>query len=309
MGDGATGTAVRRPAAGGPRRPRAARHTVAVLGTGVFAVGTDLFVVAGVLGGIATDLGVSVGSAGLVVTVFALSYAAGAVLLGPLLSVRPPGRVLVVSAAAFAALNLLAALAPGFPVLLAVRLLAGLAASAYVPAAAAAAAAAIRRVIGDVLWAPWWAACRARRFSVLRSVCCWRRPSPGGSPSLCPRHSPPYPSPGWSRPGTGCDRPRPRIRRVGRRPSASLRRPWASLRGQSARRRAPMGPDTATGRNRVVPAHRSPGPGRRSRPRRPAAPAGHSRRTAARRPSPGAVGRYGHGCGRWAPRPSPPPSP
>ncbi len=143
MGDGATGTAVRRPAAGGPRRPRAARHTVAVLGTGVFAVGTDLFVVAGVLGGIATDLGVSVGSAGLVVTVFALSYAAGAVLLGPLLSVRPPGRVLVVSAAAFAALNLLAALAPGFPVLLALRLLAGFAASAYVPAAAAAAAAAM----------------------------------------------------------------------------------------------------------------------------------------------------------------------
>lgn len=141
MGEGVTGTAVREPAVRGPRRPRAARRTVAVLGTGVFAIGTDMFVVAGVLGGIATDLGVSVGSAGLAVTVFALTYAVGAVLLAPLLSVRPPRHVLVVSAAAFAVLNVAAALAPALPALLAARALGALAASAYVPAASAAAAA------------------------------------------------------------------------------------------------------------------------------------------------------------------------
>ncbi|TLQ48693.1 MFS transporter [Streptomyces marianii] len=141
MGNGVTGTAVREPAVPGPRRPRAARRTLAVLGAGVFAIGTDMFVVAGVLGGIATDLGVTVGSAGLAVTVFALTYAVGAVLLAPPLSARPPRRVLVVSSAAFAVLNVSAALAPALPALLAARLLGALAASAYVPAAAAAAAA------------------------------------------------------------------------------------------------------------------------------------------------------------------------
>ncbi|MEU6709049.1 MFS transporter [Streptomyces wuyuanensis] len=126
-----------------PERPRAARRTVAVLGTGVLAIGTDMFVVAGILGGIATDLGVTVGSAGLAVTVFALTYATGAVLLAPLLSAQPPRRVLVVSVAAFAVLNVLSALAPTLPTLLAARLLSALAASAFVPAAAGAAVAAV----------------------------------------------------------------------------------------------------------------------------------------------------------------------
>lgn len=143
MGDDATGTAVRQPTLCGARRPRAARRSVALPGAGVFAIGTDMFVVAGLLGGIAHDLGVTVGSAGLAVTVFALTYATGAILLGPLVAAFPPHRVLVVSLAAFAVLNVPAALAPALPVLLAARLLGALAASAGVPAAAAAAAAAV----------------------------------------------------------------------------------------------------------------------------------------------------------------------
>ncbi|WP_432076869.1 MFS transporter [Streptomyces wuyuanensis] len=126
-----------------PGRSRAGRRTVAVLGVGVLAIGTDMFVVAGILGGIATDLGVTVGSAGLAVTVFALTYATGAVLLAPLLSAQPPRRVLLVSAASFAVLNVLSALAPTLPALLAARLLSALAASAFVPAAAGAAVAAV----------------------------------------------------------------------------------------------------------------------------------------------------------------------
>ena len=55
-------------------KPRA----VAPLGIGAFAIGTDLFVVAGVLPDLAADLGVTVGTAGLTVTVFALAYATGA---------------------------------------------------------------------------------------------------------------------------------------------------------------------------------------------------------------------------------------
>ncbi|MER7819713.1 MFS transporter, partial [Streptomyces sp. NPDC096153] len=143
MGDDATGTAVRQPTLCGARRPTTARRSVALPGAGVFAIGTDMFVVAGLLGGIAHDLGVTVGSAGLAVTVFALTYATGAILLGPLVAAFPPHRVLVVSLAAFAVLNVPAALAPALPVLLAARLLGALAASAGVPAAAAAAAAAV----------------------------------------------------------------------------------------------------------------------------------------------------------------------
>ncbi|SDN12439.1 Predicted arabinose efflux permease, MFS family [Streptomyces wuyuanensis] len=139
----ANGPAVRETAVREQGRARSARRTVAVLGTGVLAIGTDMFVVAGILGGIATDLGVTVGSAGLAVTVFALTYATGAVLLAPLLSAQPPRRVLVVSAAAFAVLNVLSALAPTLPALLAARLLSALAASAFVPAAAGAAVAAV----------------------------------------------------------------------------------------------------------------------------------------------------------------------
>lgn len=138
----ANGPAVRETAVREPGRAGSGRRTVAVLGTGVLAIGTDMFVVAGILGGIAADLGVTVGSAGLAVTVFALTYATGAVLLAPFLSAQPPRRVLVVSAAAFAVMNVLSALAPTLPALLAARVLSALAASAFVPAAAGAAVAA-----------------------------------------------------------------------------------------------------------------------------------------------------------------------
>lgn len=128
---------------GVPRRERYRWPAVAALGLGTFAIGTDMFVVAGILGGIAYDLGVTVGAAGLTVTVFALAYAIGAVLLGALLGSCPPRRLLIGSMVLFGALSVLAALAPAFPALLAVRVLGALAASVYVPAAGAAAVAAV----------------------------------------------------------------------------------------------------------------------------------------------------------------------
>jgi predicted MFS family arabinose efflux permease len=119
-------------------KPRA----VAPLGIGAFAIGTDLFVVAGVLPDLAADLGVTVGTAGLTVTVFALTYATGAPVLGALLAARPMRQVLIGSLALFTVCNVVSALAPGLGVLLAARVVAALAASAYVPAAGAAAIAA-----------------------------------------------------------------------------------------------------------------------------------------------------------------------
>ncbi|WP_084960501.1 MFS transporter [Thermoactinospora rubra] len=116
---------------------------VAALAAGAFTTGTDMFVAAGILGGIARDLGVTAGAAGLTVTVFAVTYATGAVLLSALLSARPARRVLIGSMALFGTLSVLSALAPSFPVLLAARGMAALAASVYVPAAGAAAVEAV----------------------------------------------------------------------------------------------------------------------------------------------------------------------
>jgi hypothetical protein len=57
----------------------------------------------------AGDLGVTVGAAGLTVTVFALAYAIGAALLSAVLGARPPQQVLIGSLAVFGVFNVLSA--------------------------------------------------------------------------------------------------------------------------------------------------------------------------------------------------------
>ncbi|GAA1292761.1 MFS transporter [Pseudonocardia aurantiaca] len=116
---------------------------VGMLGLGSFAIGTATFVVAGVLGGLAADLGVSVGAAGLTVTAFAVSCGIGGPVLSALLGVRPPRPVLVGALVVFGAANVVAAVAPSLPVLVGARVLSALAAGVYVPAAGAAAVAAM----------------------------------------------------------------------------------------------------------------------------------------------------------------------
>lgn len=99
----------------------------------LFLIGTDLFVVSPLLPRIAGDLGVSAGSAGLMVTVFALAYVVGGPRLGALADRAGHGPVLVVSLLVFAGANVATGLAPGFVVLLVARALAGLAASGVTP--------------------------------------------------------------------------------------------------------------------------------------------------------------------------------
>jgi predicted MFS family arabinose efflux permease len=110
-----------------------------VLATGTFAIGTDAFVIGGVLPAVARSLGVSISSAGFLVTAFAVAYAIGA----PILAVaggRLARRTLLVSAlVVFVVANVLAAVAPSYGMVLIARVLAALAASAFVPAASAAA--------------------------------------------------------------------------------------------------------------------------------------------------------------------------
>ena len=117
------------------------RRPLIVLAIGTFAIGTDAFVIGGVLPAVARSLGVSTSSAGLLVTAFAIAYAIG----GPVLAVgtsRLPRRALMVSALAlFVAANILAATAPGYAMMLIARVFAALGAAAFVPAASAVASA------------------------------------------------------------------------------------------------------------------------------------------------------------------------
>ncbi|MEU7596052.1 MFS transporter [Streptomyces sp. NPDC039022] len=112
-----------------------------MLAAGTFVVGTDAFVIAGVLPDIAADLHVGLGAAGQLVTVFALAYA----VLSPLLAAFTAGwsrrTVLITALAVFALGNAATALAPGYPAALAARVVAAAGAALYAPNASATAAA------------------------------------------------------------------------------------------------------------------------------------------------------------------------
>ncbi|MGW4384114.1 MFS transporter [Kitasatospora sp. NPDC004531] len=101
------------------------------LAIGAFGIGTTEFVVMGLLPEIAGDFGVSIPSAGLLVT----GYAIGVVIGAPLMTVLGTrvGRktMLMVLMGLFVAGNLLSALAPGFGTMLAGRIVASLAHGAF----------------------------------------------------------------------------------------------------------------------------------------------------------------------------------
>lgn len=117
------------------------RRPLLVLAIGTFAIGTDAFVIGGVLPAVARSLAVSTSSAGLLVTAFAVAYALGAPILA-VVGARFARRALLVSALTlFVAANVLAAVAPSYAMVMIARVLAALAAAAFVPAASAVASA------------------------------------------------------------------------------------------------------------------------------------------------------------------------
>lgn len=92
-----------------------------------FAIGTTEFVIVGLLPTIAADLGVSLPSAGLLVSLYALGVAVGAPLLTALSGRLPRKFLLLALMALFTAGNLLAWQAPGYETLIVARILTGLA--------------------------------------------------------------------------------------------------------------------------------------------------------------------------------------
>jgi DHA1 family inner membrane transport protein len=116
------------------------RARTAVLTLGTFAVGTDGFIIVGLLPEIHRTLHVSTAAAGQLVSVFALSYA----LLGPVLATLtglwPRRRVLVTGVALLAVGNAVTASAHVYGLILASRALAGCGAALFVASAVATAA-------------------------------------------------------------------------------------------------------------------------------------------------------------------------
>ena len=107
------------------------------LALGTFATGTESFMVAALLPGLASDLSVSLTAAAQLMTVFALTYA----LSSPLLAAATGGmgrrKVLLASMTAFALANFVAAAAVDYWQLMAARILLACAAGLYVPSASA----------------------------------------------------------------------------------------------------------------------------------------------------------------------------
>jgi predicted MFS family arabinose efflux permease len=92
-----------------------------------FAIGTTEFVIVGLIPTIAADLQVSLPSAGLLVSLYALGVAVGAPVLTALTGRLPRKTLLLALMALFTAGNLLAWQAPGYESLIVARVLTGLA--------------------------------------------------------------------------------------------------------------------------------------------------------------------------------------
>jgi len=115
------------------------RRLIALAG-GMFAIGTDSFVIAPLLPNVAADLGVGLGVAAQLVTVYALTYAISSPLVATLTSRWSADRALIVGLAIFVVSNIGAAIAPDFLTVLLARGFAGLGAAVFAPMASATAA-------------------------------------------------------------------------------------------------------------------------------------------------------------------------
>ncbi|HET7362424.1 MAG TPA: MFS transporter [Burkholderiales bacterium] len=131
-------------------------YRLLVLALGTFAIGTDSYVVAGILPAVAQSFDTSISAAAQMVSVYAASYA----LLTPVMATLTAGwsrrRVLIFGLAAFIASNVLTACAPSLLIALASRAIAGLGGATFSPTASAVAAALVApqhrgRALGIVL--------------------------------------------------------------------------------------------------------------------------------------------------------------
>lgn len=114
--------------------------TLFLLAVGTFAIGTDGFILSGILPEIASSLRVSTATAGQLLTIFTIVYALMAPVLAAVLSDLKRRALLVGALGLFVAANLIGAAAGEYWVMVCARVLAALGAAAYLGPAVAVAA-------------------------------------------------------------------------------------------------------------------------------------------------------------------------
>ncbi|MFF2797065.1 MFS transporter [Lysinibacillus xylanilyticus] len=111
---------------------------VLLLSFGMFALGFDAYVIAGLLPGISDTYQKSTSQVGHAVSIFTLFYAISAPLFSSLLAGKPIKKILIWSMLIFTIANSITALAPTFSILLLSRAIAGTGAGLFSPLAVAA---------------------------------------------------------------------------------------------------------------------------------------------------------------------------
>lgn len=112
-----------------------------LLAVAVFAMGTSEFMLAGLVPDIAADLGVTVGTTGLLTSAFALGMVVGAPLMAAWSRNRPVRASLAAFLALFLAMHIAGAVTGDFPVLVATRVVAAFANAGFLAVSLTAAAA------------------------------------------------------------------------------------------------------------------------------------------------------------------------
>lgn len=103
------------------------------LALGAFAIGTEGFMIAGILPEIAKELSISLSMAGQLVTAFALAYAISSPILTTMTASFNRRRLLLLALTCFSIANFLAWAATSFWLLMAARIMLALAAGLYMP--------------------------------------------------------------------------------------------------------------------------------------------------------------------------------
>lgn len=109
--------------------------TLYALAMAVCVMGTSEFMLAGLLSAIASDLGVTVGTAGLLTSAFAVGMVIGAPAMAAVARRWPPRQALFICLAAFATCHVLGAVTTLFPVLMATRLVGAVANAGFLAVA------------------------------------------------------------------------------------------------------------------------------------------------------------------------------
>jgi predicted MFS family arabinose efflux permease len=115
-----------------------------VLAAGMFALGTDSFVVAGVLPGISNAFGVGVGAAGQMASIYSITFALLSPPIAALAATVPRKRLLLCGGIIFVLANLGTVAAPTFGFALLTRIIAGIGAATFSPTETGAAAMLVR---------------------------------------------------------------------------------------------------------------------------------------------------------------------